>query len=144
METQVLHLSAVEMIAWRDRARGDAIKPHWFEGQTEGRLAKPLGITQFGVNLVTLAPGAYSALRHWHAAEDEFVHVLAGELALIDETGEHVLTAGSSAGFPAGVANAHHLVNRSDAPATYLAVGSRRPGEEEIRYPDDDFGPVTK
>lgn len=144
METQVLHLSAVEMIAWRDRARGDAIKPHWFEGQTEGRLAKPLGITQFGVNLVTLATGAYSALRHWHAAEDEFVHVLAGELVLIDETGEHVLTAGSSAGFPAGVANAHHLVNRSDAPATYLAVGSRRPGEETITYPDDDFGPVTK
>lgn len=144
METRILHLSAVEMIPWRDRARGDAIKPHWFEGQTEGRLAKPLGITQFGVNLVTLAPGAYSALRHWHAAEDEFVHVLSGELVLMDEAGEHVLTAGSSAGFPAGAANAHHLVNRSAGPATYLAVGSRRPGEETITYPDDDFGPVTK
>ncbi len=144
METRVLHLSAVEMIPWLDRAYSSAIKPEWFEGQTEGRLAKPLGITQFGVNLVTLAPGAYSALRHWHAAEDEFVHVMSGELVLIDETGEHRLTAGSSAGFPAGVVNAHHLVNRSNAPASYLAVGSRRPGAETISYPDEDFGPVTK
>ncbi|WP_340645296.1 cupin domain-containing protein [Phenylobacterium sp.] len=144
METQVLHLSQVAMIDWADRAWPGAIKPEWFAGQSEGRLAKPLGITQFGVNLVTLAPGAYSALRHWHAAEDEFVHVLSGELVLIDDNGERVLTAGSSAGFPTEVANGHHLVNRSAGPATYLAVGSRRPGDEVVTYPDDDVGVVAK
>ena len=140
METRILHLSQVAMIDWADRAWHGARRPEWFAGQSEGRLAKPLGITQFGVNLVTLAPGAYSALRHWHAAEDEFVHVLSGELVLIDDNGEHHLAAGSSAGFPAGVANGHHLVNRSDAAATYLAVGSRRPGDEAVTYPDEDLG----
>ncbi|MDP3633600.1 cupin domain-containing protein [Phenylobacterium sp.] len=144
METQVLHLSQAAMVDWADRARPGAIKAEWFAGQSEGRLAKPLGITQFGVNLVTLKPGAYSALRHWHAAEDEFVHVLSGELVLIDDNGEHVLMTGSSAGFPAGVANGHHLVNRSDVPATYLAVGSRRPGEEAVTYPDEEMGVVRK
>nr|QQZ52015.1 cupin domain-containing protein [Phenylobacterium glaciei] len=131
------------MIDWADRAWPGAVKPEWFAGQSEGRLAKPLGITQFGVNLVTLAPGAYSALRHWHAAEDEFVHVLSGELVLIDDHGEHVLTAGSSAGFPAGVANGHHLVNGGGA-ATFLAVGSRRPGDEVVTYLDDEVGVVRK
>ena len=99
---------------------------------------------QFGVNHVSLAPGAQTALRHWHEAEDEFVFVLSGAPTLIDENGEHALAAGSIVGFPAGVANAHHVLNRSGALAELLVVGSRRPGQETIHYPDDDFGPVHK
>ena len=30
------------------------------------RLGDALGLTQFGVNLVTIGPGGKSALRHWH------------------------------------------------------------------------------
>jgi uncharacterized cupin superfamily protein len=81
-------------------------------------------------------------LRHWHEGEDEFVYVLSGALTLIDDNGAHALTAGSFAAFPAGAANAHHLVNRSDAPATFIAVGTRKPGVETIHYPDETFGPV--
>ena len=120
------------------------IQAERFEGKHERRLSKPLGVTQFGVNEVTLEPGSISALRHWHEAEDEFVYVLEGELVLIDEHGEHPMPAGSLAGFPAGEPNAHQLVNRSNAPARFLAVGSRRPGAETIHYPDDPLGPIRK
>lgn len=121
--------------------RGEGIL---FGGFAEKRLAKAVGLTQFGVNHVTLQPGAQTALRHWHVAEDEFVFVLSGVPTLIDDNGEHALIAGSIIGFPAGVANAHHVLNRSDAPAELLVVGSRRAGQETIHYPDDDFGPVHK
>lgn len=115
-----------------------------FAGRMERRLAKSVGVSQFGVNHVTLAPGARTALRHWHQAEDEFVYVLVGEPTLIDNNGRHALRAGSVVGFPAGIANAHHIVNGSAKPAVLMVVGSRRPGEETIHYPDDNFGPIRK
>ena len=121
--------------------RGD--KPP-FTGRVEKRLARAVGLTQFGVNHVTLEPGARTASRHWHEAEDEFVFVLAGRPTLIDENGPRELAPGAVVGFPAGVANAHHLVNASAADAVLLVVGSRRPGAETIHYPDDDFGPIRK
>jgi uncharacterized cupin superfamily protein len=75
---------------------------------------------------------------------DEFVLVLSGTPTLVDENGLHPLAAGSVVGFPAGVPNAHHVLNSSSEPAVLLVVGSRRPGGETIHYPDDDFGPVRK
>jgi uncharacterized cupin superfamily protein len=120
------------------------IRRERFEGMHELRLAKPLGLTQFGVNHVTLQPGAWSSLRHWHEKEDEFVYVLEGTLTLVDDNGPRELKPGDFVAFPAGEANGHHIQNRSDHPATFLAVGSRRPGEETIYYPDEDFGPVHK
>ena len=138
MQTKLAHLSWTSVSTGLPKEVSDPIRPKWFAGRHEARLASPLGITQFGVNHVTLDPGAYSALRHWHEAEDEFVYVLSGELVLIDENGEHPLTAGGYAAFPAGEANAHHLANRSSAPASFLAVGTRHRGVETIHYPDDD------
>ena len=43
-------------------------------GRTKRALGNRFGLDQFGVNLTELAPGAHSALRHWHSAEDEFVY----------------------------------------------------------------------
>ena len=122
-------------------------RPEWFEGRHEQRLARTLGVTQFGVNHLTLEPGSYSSLRHWHEQEDEFVFVLDGELVLIDDNGEHTLTAGMYAAFPAGEDNAHHLCNRSASPARFLAIGTRHRGAEIIHYPDDDLafdGPLRR
>jgi uncharacterized cupin superfamily protein len=148
METKLLHVGSIAISSGLPKSLVDPIKPELFAGNHEGRLGKLVGMTQFGVNHVTLDPGAASSLRHWHEAEDEFVYVLAGKLTLIDENGEHELEAGSFVGFPAGEPNAHHLVNASDAPAVFLAVGSRRPGEETIHYPDDRpnmrTGPIRK
>lgn len=102
------------------------------------RLGNACGLTRFGVNLVTLGPGAQSALRHWHTAEDEFVYVLEGELVLVTDDGEQKLHAGDCAGYPAGRRDGHHFINRSGAPARYLEIGDRTKGDFAI-YPDDDL-----
>ena len=81
-------------------------------GRARKRLGNAVGLTQFGVNLTTLKPGAASAQRHWHEAEDEFIYVLAGELVLCEDGGEIVLKPGDAAGWKAGVADGHCLINR--------------------------------
>ena len=107
-------------------------------GLSRKRLGNALKFDQFGVNLTTLKPGAASTLRHWHELEDEFVYVLSGEVVLIENAGETILRAGDAAGFKAGVPDGHHLINRSDADAVVLEVGSRKPGEL-AHYPDVDL-----
>ncbi len=107
-------------------------------GREKRMLGDALGLTTFGVNLTTLAPGSASALRHWHRRQDEFVFVLEGELTLVTDAGEQVLGPGACAGFAGGVADGHQLVNRTSAPATYLEVGDRLPGDG-AEYPDYDL-----
>ena len=102
------------------------------------RLGDACGLTRFGVNLVMLGPGGQSALRHWHTLEDEFVYVLSGEVILVTDAGEQTLSAGMCAGYPAGKRDAHHFVNRSAKPATYLEIGNRTDGDNAF-YPDDDL-----
>src|SRR4051794_13692652 len=101
--------------------------PEPFASRVAGRLKRPLGdlfgLTNFGVNLTRLAPGAISALRHAHSRQDEFVYVLEGRPTLIDDSGETALAPGMCAGFKAGDGRAHHLVNRTDADVTILEVG---------------------
>ena len=106
-------------------------------------LGNAFGLDQFGVNLTTLPPGVWSSLRHWHEKEDEFIYILEGEVTLIDDAGEYVLTAGMCAGFKAGVRNGHHLVNRSARPATILEVGTRALNDEAT-YPDIDLRAVKR
>jgi uncharacterized cupin superfamily protein len=43
-----------------------------------------------------------------------------------------------AAGFPAGEANGHHLINRSNTVAVYLEIGDRTP-DDEVTYPDVDL-----
>ncbi len=103
------------------------------------RLGEAAGLTGFGVNLLTLPPGAWSSQRHWHSREDEFIWVLEGEVRLITDAGEEVLRAGDCAGFKAGDPDGHHLVNRSGAPARVLEVGGRDPAHDRCDYPDIDM-----
>ena len=107
-------------------------------GRSSIRLGDLAGLTQFGVNIVTLAPGAAASLRHWHLREDEFALVLEGRLTLIEETGETEMTPGDCAAWKAGVANGHRFVNRSDAPGKFLIVGSKAP-QEVATYSDVDM-----
>ncbi|MES1202772.1 MAG: cupin domain-containing protein [Pseudomonadota bacterium] len=106
--------------------------------RSKKRLGDVAGLTDFGVNLTRLPPGEWSAARHWHKLEDEFVWVLEGELVMVTDEGEQVMRAGDCAGFPKGQPNGHHLLNRSDRDAVYLEVGSRKEGEEAY-YPDIDL-----
>jgi uncharacterized cupin superfamily protein len=108
------------------------------QGREKSVLGDLVGLTQFGVNLTRLKPGAASALRHWHENEDEFVYILEGELVLIEDDGETLLRPGDSAGFKAGVANGHHLINKTQRDAVYLEIGTRAP-TERAHYPDVDL-----
>lgn len=102
------------------------------------RLGDAGGLTQFGVNLVTLEPGVWSSQRHWHEKEDEFVYVLDGELVLVTDAGEEMLRGGDCAAFKAGVRDGHCLQNRSSQPARFLVVGSRDEADWG-EYPDIDM-----
>jgi uncharacterized cupin superfamily protein len=102
------------------------------------RLGDGGGLTDFGVNLLTLKPGVWSSQRHWHVSEDEFVYVLSGQVVLIDDAGETVLHAGDCAAFPKNDGNGHHLVNRSAGDAVLLEVGTRS-GGDTAHYPDIDL-----
>jgi uncharacterized cupin superfamily protein len=95
------------------------------------------GLTQFGAFVETLEPGASSSDRHWHEKEDEFLYMLDGIATLVEDDGEHALEPGDVCCWPAGVANGHHVVNRSDAPCTYLIVGSRF-DTDTVHYSDID------
>jgi uncharacterized cupin superfamily protein len=107
--------------------------------RTRQRLGDAAGLTDFGVNLLRLAPGVWSSQRHWHTAEDEFLYVLEGEVVLVTDAGEEVLKAGDCAGFKAGVADGHQLQNRSQREAVVLEVGSRKAADDEADYPDIDL-----
>ena len=115
--------------------------PEPFASEMAGRLYRRLGpasgLSDFGVSHVTLKPGGISSQRHWHEGEDEFVSILRGEAVLIENEGERLMKAGDCAAFPKGVANGHHLVNRSDQDCVFIAVGA--PGASDCHYSDVDL-----
>ncbi|HTU11826.1 MAG TPA: cupin domain-containing protein [Allosphingosinicella sp.] len=101
------------------------------------RLAPAGGLEDFGVSHVVLDPGGISSQRHWHEGEDELVVMLAGEAVLIEDEGETVMRPGDVAAFPKGVPNGHQLVNRSEEPCVFVAVG--KPSDTDCHYPDIDM-----
>jgi uncharacterized cupin superfamily protein len=102
------------------------------------RLGDAAGLTQYGVNLLRLPPGAWSSQRHWHTHQDEFVYVLSGEVTLVTDAGDEVLKAGDAAGFKAGDTDGHCLQNRSNGDATVLEIGTRL-AEDGAQYSDIDM-----
>ncbi|WP_246714974.1 cupin domain-containing protein [Aestuariivirga litoralis] len=106
--------------------------------KTKNILGDVFGLSQFGVNLVSLPPGTWSSQRHWHENEEEFIYVLSGELTLATDDGEHLLKPGMCAGFKTGPDSGHCLKNLSDAPAQYLEMGTRK-NDEVAWYNDIDL-----
>jgi uncharacterized cupin superfamily protein len=119
--------------------------PAPFAALMEGRSKRPLGelfgLSNFGVNLTTLRPGAVSALRHAHSRQDELVYVLQGHPVLRTDAGETPLAPGMCAGFRAGSGDAHQLFNPGPEEAVYLEIGDRSAGDVAT-YPDDDLQAV--
>ena len=122
-----------------------SVYPEPFASRMAGREKRVLGdlfgLSHFGVNLVHLAAGSVSSLRHAHTRQDEFVYILEGSPTLHTDEGQTRLQPGDCAGFRAGTGNGHCLRNDTDAPVVYLEVGDRTPGDEG-HYPDDDLKAV--
>ncbi len=123
-------------------ARTSSLYPEPFRSRVLPRekraLGDAFGLSAFGVNLTVLHPGAESSMRHWHSHEEELIYVLDGEVVLVTDAGEEILSPGMVVGFRAGDPDAHQLVNRGDRPATYLEVGSRDP-RDAATYADVDL-----
>ena len=121
--------------------------PPPFNEKPGGRIRQALGnaggLSDFGVNLLSLPPGAWSSQRHWHTAEDEFVYVLSGELTLVTDAGEEILRAGDCVAFPKNASNGHHFINKSNALATCLEIGNRS-DDDVCYYSDIDLHIDTK
>jgi uncharacterized cupin superfamily protein len=107
-------------------------------GRSSVRLGDAGGLTQFGVNIIILQPGAMSSLRHWHLNEDEFVMVTEGECVMVQDAGETLMRVGDCAAFPAGSTDGHHFINRTDSVAKFLVVGTKAQ-REVATYSDVDF-----
>jgi uncharacterized cupin superfamily protein len=124
-------------------ARTGSFYPSPYDAPCRARTRKPLGraagLTEFGVGLLTLPPGAWSSQRHWHSHEDEFIWVVEGEVVLVTDAGEEILRPGDCAAFKAGDPDGHHLVNRSDRDAKVLEVGNNDPARDRCIYPDADM-----
>jgi uncharacterized cupin superfamily protein len=122
--------------------RTGSIYPEPYASQMAGRsslrLGDHAGLTQYGVNIVMLEPGAVASLRHWHRNEDEFAMVLEGALTLVEDEGETAMGPGDCAAWKAGVANGHRFENRSDEPARFLVVGTKA-AHEVATYSDVDM-----
>ena len=142
--TEPIHPVAIMAAEAPPRVR-PSIYPEPFASRMAGRVKHPLGdlfgLTNFGVNLTRLAPGAVSALRHAHTRQDEFILVLEGHPTLVTDAGETRLAPGMCAGFKAGTGDAHQLRNDGADEAVYLEVGDRMPGDS-ASYPDEDLQAV--
>ncbi|HQX58301.1 MAG TPA: cupin domain-containing protein [Burkholderiaceae bacterium] len=119
-----------------------SVYPEPFASQMAGRkkqqLGEVFGLSNFGVNLARLAPGAISSLRHAHTRQDEFVYILEGHPTLHTDEGPTRLAPGMCAGFKAGTGNGHHLVNETGAVVVYLEIGDRTT-DDSASYPDEDL-----
>ena len=105
----------------RDRYPGNHKKVT--SGYERLAVGDAVGLRQFGVNKVTVKPGAATALNHWHQNEDEFVIVLSGEVVLVEGETETPLKAGECAGFKAGEPTGHHIINKSsDVAILFLSL----------------------
>ena len=108
------------------------------EGRAKRKLGDHFGLTNFGINLTKLAPGAISALLHHHSKQDEFIYILEGTPTLLLNEKEYLLVPGDCMGFKAGMGIAHQLVNRSTELVVYIEVGDRTE-TDEVEYPNDDL-----
>src|SRR5689334_7273754 len=70
-------------------------------GREKRRLGEAFGLSNFGVNLTRLKPGAISSVRHAHSEQDEFVYILQGCPTLVTDAGAMPLEPGMCAGFKA-------------------------------------------
>jgi uncharacterized cupin superfamily protein len=115
--------------------------PEPFSTRVAGRQKRALGdffgLTNYGVNLTKMMPGAESSVLHSHTKQDEFIFIVEGEPTLVTDTEEIAMKPGMCAGFPAaGIA--HQLVNRTDREVVYIEIGDRMPGDTAV-YPQDDL-----
>jgi uncharacterized cupin superfamily protein len=93
-------------------------------GRGQRKAGEAAGLTELGARHVILDPGAWSSQRHWHEGEDELLVMLSGRAILVEDDGETELVAGDVVAWAKGIANGHHLINRSSEPCSFICVSA--------------------
>lgn len=96
-------------------------------------LGQPVGLSQLGVNIVTLVDGHDSSEYHRHLYEEEAVYVLSGRGTSLIDGSLHAIAAGDFLGFPAG-GPAHVLTQAGSEPLVLLVFGQRL-AQDVCEYP---------
>ena len=128
---------------------GSGGSPTWERPCTVRSLAAEGQLGVLGVNLTLLAPGGWSALRHWHVHQDDDELILPlSPLTLVTDAGETSVGPGDVCAFKGGAPDAHHFINSGSEPGVLLEVGvagaslARADGDvatPAARYPDNDM-----
>ena len=109
------------------------------QGRWYRRLAPAAGLAQLRASHVVLKPGAWSSQRHWHRDIDELLVMVAGEAVLVEDAGETVIRPGDVVAWGAGVADGHHLQNRTDADCVFVVASAGNYDSDSGVYPDIDM-----
>ena len=96
---------------------------------------KDLSGEHLGARIEMLLPGESSSYHHYHTAEEEHLFMLSGQATLVFADEETLCGTGDHIWFRAGDERAHHFVNHSEEPCTYLVFGERKE-EDVVVYPE--------
>jgi uncharacterized cupin superfamily protein len=116
--------------------------PHCMEGRVLRRFGGAAGLKHLAVAQVELPPGAALSMRLWQSHEDEFFYVIEGTATIVTDHGEEPLPAGCGAGFPAGLAVGHQIVNRSKGMVRLLEMANTADGVNVTDYAGEDLKAV--
>jgi uncharacterized cupin superfamily protein len=119
----------VDSVHKKDFARGELY------ASLCGSLSQGTAAKKLAAAVDTLPPGKRSCPYHYHHAEEEMFIVLAGSGSL-RVAGEMLpIQTGDVVFIPPGPDYPHHIINTSDAPLTYISIGTNEP-IEICEYPD--------
>ena len=126
-----MYLSAEKIAAMEGIRRVHTLNPAAI--RTNKSLGDEVGLKNFGIHLITIAPGDKSTEFHTHKYEEEAIYVLSGHgTEVIGDTSQKI-GPGDFIGFPAGGA-AHETVNDGTEPLVCLVIGQRL-AQDVVDYP---------
>ena len=119
----------IDELEYADFGKGDEFNAR------RASVSDKLGAKKLGYAVVRLKPGKRAWPYHSHHVAEEMFYVLAGEGTLRHADEEHPIRAGDFICAPADPAQAHQIINTSDAELSYIALGTEEPADVFL-YPD--------
>jgi uncharacterized cupin superfamily protein len=96
--------------------------------RTRRNLGRAVGSVSTGLQHVEVEPGKYSTAQHCHSIEEEIFVILDGEGVLVLDEEESPVRPGDVVSRPPATGQSH-VFRAGDGPLTYLAYGTRDPGD---------------
>ncbi|CAN5404620.1 cupin domain-containing protein [soil metagenome] len=101
----------------------------------DARLAAAFGLTRIGVHHETLPPGHRSCWPHAHEGDEELVFIIEGTPDVWIDGELFRLGPGDAVGYPQATGIAHVLINNTELPVRFIAVGDGGDRPDRVHYP---------